>query len=536
MRRLAFVTIFMLCLLTLFSCTRGEENSISFGEMGLLAAEIQTKEAGDIRVPSPAGIKANLCVGWQAKEPDGTVIFLPVGATYRYEAGESKKFTPVYFQFFTDSTASLIFTNTEHGICFHTTVDRSDWEALAALATSLSHGTLVLPTAAAQSLEALTHETVGTLPAGCPVADLSSDAWSSQTEDALSFDAPLTTLEETDYTTNYTALGYIKITYTDGSERYVYASYEGGMRPSLSFYSFIEIGHKFLSLETNTSTTLDLTLKNGGIGFTTTIPREKWDSLVNISTSISRGTLIYPTAGLADIGGTLTYKALEAAQKTAFDIPSTTWLGDTNGDMLSFGATLTEIAAYERPLAYTAVGYIKLTHADGSSTYIYAGFENDLIPSASVRDLASASLLDISDTESDYYKYPTTGGFSPYTEAERAKLDEISKFPILLIADSSVRGNRRLDENYLSIYNERIITDNDPTCAEEWHTIYQMLGDTIYSDGGALIITAKNGMALTENNISTIQINYGSRVGTISTYLFMDGALIIPYKVYSRPY
>lgn len=536
MRRLSFITLLLLCLLLLLACSNGNDTSVSFSEAGLLAAEADTKEAGTIRVPSPAGIKANLCVGWQAKEPDGTVIFLPVGATYRYEAGENKKFTPVYFQFFTDSTASLIFTNTEHGICFHTTVDRSDWEALAALATSLSHGTLVLPTAAAQSLEALTHETVGTLPPGCPVADLSSDAWSSQTEDALSFDAPLTTLEETDYTTNYTALGYIKITYTDGSERYVYASYEGGMRPSLSFYSFIEIGHKFLSLETNTSTTLDLTLKNGGIGFTTTIPREKWNSLVNISTSISRGTLIYPTAGLADIGGTLTHKALEAAQKTAFDIPSTTWLGDTNGDMLSFGTTLTEIAPYERPLAYTAVGYIKLTHADGSSTYIYAGFENDLIPSASVRDLASASLLDISDTESDYYKYPTTDGFSPYSEEERTKLDELSRLPIMLISDSTIKGNRRLDEHYFALYTERLITDNNPDHAAEWRVIYQMLGDTIYSDGGALIITAVNGEPLTADNIGKIEINFGTRLGTISKYVFLNGSLVIPYKVYSKPY
>lgn len=504
--------------------------------MGLLAAEIQTKEAGDIRVPSPVGTKAALCVGWKAQKADNTTVFLPIGATYHYEAGENTKFVPVYFHFITTTSATPILADTEHGICFTTDVNKADWEVISSISPGIQRGTLVLPTIEAQKIDAITHEALASLPTEVQVSDILTDTWSAEGETTLTFSAPFTDIPEENHTTNYTALGYIKITYTDGSERYAYATYGKEGMPAISFYSFPEAVRKYLQLITNASGVLDLTAKNGGLCFVTSIPKEQWTALVNTSHAVSLGTLIFPTVGLTEIGGKLTHAAIEKAGATAFDIPSTTWLGGTSGTILSFGATHTEIAVYDRALSYTAVGYIKITHADESITYIYAGFGNNTPPSANVMSLAINALMDLSDTEDAYYQYPTPGGFSPYTEAERAKLDEISKFPILLIADSSVKGNRRLDENYLSIYNERIITDNDPTCAEEWHTIYQMLGDTIYSDGGALIITAKNGMAFTENNISTIQINYGSRVGTISTYLFMDGALIIPYKVYSRPY
>ncbi len=543
MRRLSLMILFTLCLFLLLSCNKSKP-SISFGEAGVLAAQAQTKEAGSIRVPAPAGTKAALCVGWQAKGENGT-IFLPIGATYTYEAGESKSFTPVYLHFKTDFAASAILTDTESGICFTTTVNKADWNVLAAAATSIARGTLVLPTTEAQALRTpFTHEVLASLSVELRVTDIPADTWSAEGDDTFTFSAPFTSISESDYTQNYTALGYVKITYTDGSERYAYAGYgEGGM-PSVAFYSFPEAVRKFLSLTTSGSATLDITAKNGGLCFTTSIPKEQWNALVNTSGTLTRGTLIFPAADLEAIGGVLTHAALENAGKTAVDIPSTTWLGGTASETLLFGATHTQLSALQRTIPYTAVGYIRITHPDGAITYIYASFENNTPPQVNVRALASIALHDMSATESEYYQYPVPGGFSPYTEQERTKLDELTKLPVLLISDTSVKCKRRLDDSYLAIYNERIVSDSAEFAAD-WNDIWQAL-IALFSDnpqelfryggGSALIITTKNGEPLTADNIGPIEIDLGSRMGKITTYVFVDGALVIPYALYSKPY
>ncbi len=535
MRRLSLITLFIFCFFLLLACGKDKDTFISFSEAGQLAAQTGTTEAGTIRVPSPAGTKADQCIGWKAQGDNG-VIFLPIGATYSYEAGEDRNFTPVYFHFKTHTVASAILNDNENGLCFTSTINKNEWDTLAAIAPSVVRGTLVLPTLQAQGLSALTHAVIEPIASELQVADIVANTWYEETSESLTYSAPFVTLKESDYSTNYTALGYIKITYTDGSVRYVYASYDEGGRPNISVYSFASAVQKFLSLSTNIGGVLDLTTKNGGICFTTTMPKTQWTALVSTSDMITRGTLIYPTKDLAEIGGVLTHASLAAADKTATDILSTTWIGDTNGDTLTFGATLTNIETYERMLTYTAVGYIQINHKDGGVTYIYASPEGDGTTSCTLRTLAAVALRDFSDTKSDYYKYPILGGFSPYTDAEREKLASLTKLPVMLVSDTSVKGNRRLDDNYRLLFNERIITDNDPACADEWRVIYQMLGDTIYSDGGALIITAADGEALTEENVESIKLNLGTRVNNVSTYLFIDGALIIPYKVYSRPY
>ena len=535
MRRLSFTILLILFVFLSFSCASRNDNTyISFGEAGVLAAQTETKEAGSIRVPSPAGTKAALCVGWKA-EAEGGHVFLPIGATYSYEAGENKSFTPVYLHFTTDSKASLILTDTMDGILFTTTVHKSEWDRLAALAPSLSRGTLVLPAADAQGVGTLTHEALTSMSLPLQFLDMPADAWSAEEESTLTFAAPFTNISVENYATNYTALGYVKITYTDGSERYAYATYESDTAPSVAFYSFPDAVKKHLDLTTMTSGTLDLTAKNGGILFTSSISKAKWNALVNTSGTLTRGTLIFPVADLAEIGGTLTHAALAKAGKTAIDIPSTTWLTGTSDDMLQFAATHTGIAAFERTVHYTAVGYIRIAHTDGTATYIYASFEDNTPPSASVQTLAGTAKHDISNTETDRYKYPVLGGFSPYTEEELTKLDELSKLHVLLVFDESVQGNYRLDDNYLILFTERIIADNDPTCATEWNEIYQTLDDTIYEDGSVLIISAKDGTPLTENNVSAVEINYGMRVGESTEHIFLNGNLIVPYRVYSRP-
>lgn len=546
MRRLSIIALFILCLLLLISCTGEKDSTVSFGEAGIFAAQADTTEAGSVRVPSPAGTKAALCVGWQAQSENGTTIFLPVGATYHYEAGENRNFTPVYFRFTTQSNATALLTDAENGICFNTTVSKADWNALASVAPHIARGTLVLPTTQAKTVSRLTHEAIAPFGEDLQVADIPSDAWSTESDSAFTFSAPFVILRAndaiSDYSAliaNYTAVGYVKISYTDGSEAYVYASYEKDTSPNVSLFSFPNAVRKFFDLSTNTNGILDLNAKNGALEFATTIPKDHWNRLVSANVTVTRGTLIYPTKGLAEIGGALTHAALAAAQKTGTDIPSTTWLGGSDANTLTFSATLTNIEAYQRATTYTAVGYVKITHADGSEVYVYAAFENGIAPQISVRALSAMALQDVSATESDYYKYSVAGGFSPYSDTEREKLTAWSKLPVMLISDSAVRGNRRLDENYFALYNERFIIDDEdkyPEFAAEWSVIYHLLGDTIYNDGGALIITAVDGEPLTAENVDSIKLDLGTRVIDVTTYLFLDGALVIPYKVYSRPY
>lgn len=540
MRRLSVILLFILCLTLLIVCGGcARKTYITFSEAGTITAKAETKTEGTVRVPAPAGTKAAFCVGWQAQSDEGT-LFLPIGATYTYAEKEDKSFTPVYLRFTTNTTVTPILTETSDGICFTSTVNRADWEVLSTLAQSVTRGTLIFPTTLAQTLGTVTHAALASISAPTNAVDIVTDSWSAEDDNSLTFAATYTDIPDEYYTANYTAVGYIKITYTDGSEGYAYASYgEKGM-PTAAFYSFSEMVQKYLSLTTASVPKLDLTAKNGGIHFVTSISKAKWQELINTSgRTLEYGTLIFPTADLSLIGGKLTHAALQEAKKTAFDIPSTTWL--TDSEELAFGATLMNIPEFLRSTAYTAVGYIKITHVDQTVTYIYANHENDAQPSASLIALANAALLDLSDTETDLYQYTVGNQFSPYTEEERTTLQALSKFPVYLIIDDTIKGNRRLHEDYLTMYTEHLVYFADDSSSsssapsEEARAIYRALKDNIYSGGGALVITAKDGTELSADNLGDILLDYGTSMGTVKTYIFYNGSLVIPYKIYSRP-
>lgn len=542
MRRLSFLILLMLCLMLLISCGDDQDkNYITFGEAGVLSAQIETTEQGSMRIPSPAGTNAAFCVGWKA-EAEGETVFLPVGATYTYKAGESKSFTPVYFHFTTEAEVSLMLTEAASGICFATKVNKAEWNTLAALSAEVTRGALVLPVAQAQAIGEISHEALSSLSLPPQFVDSITDAWSLEEEDHFVFSTALTDIPKENYTTSYTAIGYIKITYSDGSERYAYANYGEGGAPAAAFYSFSEAVRKYLAF-TMDAPQLELVEHNGSIRFVSSISKDQWDALVNTSVgTVTRGTLILSASEVAEIGGTLTHAALQKAGKTAIDIPCATWLTNTATSLL-FEGTLTDIPEFLRSTAYTAVGYIKITNVDNSVTYIYADHENNVTPSASVMSLANAALLDLSETQEGAYQYAVGEKFSPYNEEEQAKLTALSKYPVLLVFDNSVKGNRRLHDDYFALYTERMIrfgddsnVSNNSASSEEAREIYQTLYDTIYIGGGALIITAKDGTQLNAENIGKILVDYGTNIIEISTYIFYNGSLVVPYKVYTRPY
>ena len=389
MRRFCFLILLILCLAVLIACGDNEDKTyITFGEAGVLSAQVETTEAGSIRVPSPAGTSADSCVGWQAKTEDGTV-FLQIGATYTYEAGENKSFAPVYLNL--------------------------------------------------------------------------------KTEDA----------------------------------------------------------------------TLVLDGTNAGISFTTKVKKAEWGNLNTFVTDTACGTLIFTASDIASTGGTLTHAALEKAGKTPLEIPAADTLANVGEDVFFVGDFLasTELSASKD---YTAVGYVKITYTDGSVAYVYAtakGYSPSLIL------LARAALLDFSDTQGGVYQYPTGDKFSPYTSEQQAKLEELSMFSVLLVLDESVKGNKRLhDDSDANLYESRLIrfgsdsdAGNDEGNSAEARAIYRALGKTIYTGGGALIVSAKDGTHLSDANIASILIDYGTNMGEIETYIFYNGSLVIPYKIYTDP-
>ena len=389
MRRFCVLILLILCLAVLIACGGSEDKTyITFGEAGVLSAQIETTEAGSIRVPSPAGTSASTCVGWQAKTEDGTV-FLQIGSIYTYEAGENKNFVPVYLNLKTEA------------------------------------GTLLL----------------------------------------------------------------------NGT--------------------------------------------NAGISFTTKVKKAEWENFNTFVADTTCGTLIFTASDIAATGGTLTHAALEQAGKTPFEIPAADMLTNAGEEAFFVGDFLdsSKLSGFKD---YTAVGYVKVTYANGSVTYVYA---NSKGYSSSMILLARAALLDFSDTQGGVYQYPVGDKFSPYTSEQQAKLEELSMFSVLLVLDESVKGNKRLhDDSDANLYESRLIrfgsdsdAGNDDGNSTEARAIYRALGKTIYTGGGALIISAKDGTHLSDANIASILIDYGTSMGEIETYIFYNGSLVIPYKIYTDP-
>ncbi len=550
MRRISWMALLLLCLTLLLACNKPtddpkvtpgtqptdplDEATITFGENGVLTTQVNTKSSGTIKVPSPAGTHAQYCVGWYSKSVAETV-FLPVGATYEYQAGETKSFTPLYLHFTTGSTPTFDTTVAGGGIGFSTDILKSDWQKLTAVTTKVSCGTLVCSTADLLTVDGkLTHAALAA--SQLTAFDLASDAWQAESDRQLTFGAIFSSITPENRTTPYTAVGYVKITYSNGTEAYVYANYGEKGAPVTSLLAFSEAVKQHLHFTTNHMALLDLTARGGGIEYISTIQKDEWNILSLTAESITCGTLIYPTADLEMIGGTLTHAALESAGQVATDILSSSWQTNTEAT-LTFAATLTGIPAYHRWIAYTAVGYIKITYTDGIQSYIYATYESDTAPSHSVLSLATAAKNDLSAVETDVYKYAVDDLFSPYTDAERNTISELSKLSVgMLVNQTTSPGKYLLDPNYASMFTSRLVRDNDASCAAEWAELYQAIGNTHYDDGGAIVITANDGTPLSADLISKVTMRNGTIEVNWTKYIFYNGALVVPYSVYTSNY
>lgn len=526
MRRTLLCVLSLLCLLLLISCSgKTSKNYISFEENGLLTSRIDTAEAGTFTVPAPAGTKAASCVGWQAKNATGTV-FLPVGATYSYQAGEVLVFTPLYLTFTTHEKVTLQEVENESGMQFTTSIAASEWTSLSGAATALTRGTLILPVADLATLEGgLTHASLSA--ANKKALDIIANSWLAESDATLVFSAVVKNSLLTDLTQKYTAVGYIKISYTNGTEAYVYAGYQANKAPTASPLSFTK-----LDLITATEATLNLSSTSPGLSFITTVQKNDW-APISGARNVSCGTLVATVADLAEIGGTLTHAALRNAGKTPIDIPSHTWYAESE-TAYQFCATLVDIPSSSYLTAYTAIGYIKISHPDNTETYIYAHYSTDSAPNATLIVLANEAKNDLSDTQTSAYPYAVGEKFSPYTEAERNLIASFSSFTVILQYDKKVEGKKKLDQTHYGILNEHIVRFRDAEWNDEVDAIWKALSDIHYSGGCALVVGTESGLPLSADMIKAVKCYDGATEVSVTKYIFHDGKIIFPHSNFTQ--
>lgn len=238
MRRILLILLALCTVLgslCIASCKKNDlENCIAFMENGVLTARYDTAAAaGVVTLPAPAGVHAKFCAGWQATVGEQN-IFLPVGASYAYEAGATVIFTPVYLHATTLSTAQLYFSAEGNGIQFITTISTAEWDKLCSAAASINRGTLIVEHDALDETTPLNHTSFEAI-ATTKVNAVSND-WLMQVGSENSYYGAITNIITSDLAQKYTAIGYVTVTYTDGTAATFYASYVGGA-PANSLWS-----------------------------------------------------------------------------------------------------------------------------------------------------------------------------------------------------------------------------------------------------------------------------------------------------------
>ena len=515
MKRIALLLLLLLLCTLAVACGTDNGPYITFAENGVLSARQSTKEAGTLRVPSPAGMHAAYCVGWQATVGD-TTVFLPVGATYAFEAETRVHFSPVYLHLTTKTEATVDVATM--GLSFTTELGDTEWQAVKKLDPNAACGTLILPTADANTLEsALTHDA---LESNQKIAvDKAATAISN------TFNGTIENIAFADIFTKYTAVGYAKITYTNGDTRYFYASFEAEKAPNASLIHLASV-QSTLSLITSAKPSIDpLT---GNVRFISSLDAEKWRAYPLELITLTCGTLFASAEALQEANGTLTHAALQAAGYTPREAIAHSWYAEEEGK-LYFEGVLTDIEDHDRLQKLHAIGFVKITYKNGETDYVYADYSDTYTP-FSVMDLVTIAKNDLSDTENDAYPYAAGDKFSPYTAEEQLALEELSKISLLLLYTKKSPSKKALSTKHLTYFNEYNVEFIENAWSAEIDEIWKALGNILYADGAALVITLKDGTPLTEDMIGTLTLQNGSITATVTNYICHNGKLIIPHS------
>ena len=184
-----------------------------------------TIEDGSVTMAKTPGIAVGFC-GWTATVDD-KVIFLPAGATCQGLTGDVT-FTAVTVSFMTDPSCSVRLKDDDVALRFTSTIVTEDYERLVEVAggsDNVAFGTYIVParyvTDAGNkfTLEALAK--VGRK----KYIDVPAGAFFKTTETTSTIAGSVGRIKPGNYTLEYTGIGYMKITYTNGDVGTVYALY-----------------------------------------------------------------------------------------------------------------------------------------------------------------------------------------------------------------------------------------------------------------------------------------------------------------------
>ena len=170
------------------------------------------------------GTVAGFC-GWQATV-NGENVFLPAGAVCTGLSG-NVTFEAVSVGFVTDTGCSVRLLDEQVGLRFTSTLNTADYELLAAAAggkDKIGFGTYITP--ARYITETLGVFTVEALVKnGRSYLDVPAGEFYKTTATTSTIAGSVGEIRKGNYTLEYSGVGYLKITYTDGSVGTVYADY-----------------------------------------------------------------------------------------------------------------------------------------------------------------------------------------------------------------------------------------------------------------------------------------------------------------------
>ena len=170
---------------------------------------------------------------------------------------------------------------------------------------------------------------------------------------------------------------------------------------------------------------------------------------------------------------------------------------------------------------------MKVNYSNGTSAYIYATPVGGKQVSRSVFQLADLALSDIQSTESEGYPHAVSGGYSPYTDAERAQMTAFTAPVVRLVIDLSIKGNKSLSPDMLHQYSQVFIKDTDSAYAD-------IIGGLNIKHTGALVITAKSGEPLTDAVIAGVVVMLeGDTHSVACTFVLFEGKILIPQSDYT---
>lgn len=180
---------------------------------------------GEVMLPKAPKTIAGFC-GWYANV-DGTKLFYPAGATVTGLSGDVD-FEAVTVSFITNPGAQLRFYEGNVGLRFTSTILTADYEALVDViggADKIVFGTYIVP-------ERYVTETKGTFTLEALAkkyrtrhVDVVAGGFYSTDETTSTIAGSIYGFLKGNYTLSYTAVGYMKLTYSNGEVGTVYAQY-----------------------------------------------------------------------------------------------------------------------------------------------------------------------------------------------------------------------------------------------------------------------------------------------------------------------